>query len=94
MQAFLAYMMIVNAGTYWLYGVDKKRAKRKERRIPERVLIMLAIAGGSLGAYIGMGVFHHKTRKPRFSVGIPLILLVQIFLLVYFLYLRQNGIEF
>ena len=58
MQAFLAYMMIVNAGTYWLYGVDKKRAKRKERRIPERVLIMLAIAGGSLGAYIGMGVFH------------------------------------
>ena len=88
MQIFLAYMLAVNVGTYWLYGRDKKRAKRQERRIPEKVLIMLAIAGGSIGAYIGMGVFRHKIRKPRFYIGIPLIILLQIVLLVCFLYLR------
>lgn len=88
MQIFLAYMMVINVGTYWLYGRDKKRAKRKERRIPEKVLIMLAIAGGSVGAYIGMVVFRHKTRKPPFYIGIPLILLLQMVLLFYFFCLK------
>ena len=67
---------------FLLYGADKYRATRKKWRIPEKVLIGIALCGGSAGALLGMYVFHHKTRKNKFRIGIPLIFVAQIIVVV------------
>lgn len=76
------YLLIINAVSFLLMREDKKRAIEKLWRIPERILIGLAIAGGSLGALLGMNIFRHKTKKPLFYAGLPLIFLLQGFLLI------------
>ena len=72
----------VNIIAFLLYGADKYRATRKKWRIPEKVLIGIALCGGSAGALLGMYVFHHKTRKNQFRIGIPLIFVAQIIVVV------------
>lgn len=72
------YLILINIITFIVYGVDKKRARRKQWRVPEKVLFLLAIIGGSVGALLGMLVFRHKTQKWYFKFGIPAILLLQI----------------
>lgn len=72
----LLYLIGINLITFYSYGLDKDRAKKHAWRIPEHTLIGLAFAGGCLGAAAGMGVFHHKTRKTKFRVAIPLALLI------------------
>ena len=78
MKNMVIYLMAVNFITFLLYGDDKSRARRHAWRIPEKTLILSAVIGGSAGAILGMRFFHHKTRKPKFAVGVPVILLVQI----------------
>ena len=78
-------LLVVNLITLVLFGSDKGKAERGEWRIPERVLLIFSLAGGAAGACIGMKLFHHKTRKPLFAVGIPLMLVVQIGLMLVFL---------
>ena len=78
------YLEIINIVSFALFGIDKRRAKLGRWRIPEGTLILSAVVGGSIGALAGMLLFRHKTRKPRFTVGIPVILAMQIifFLLI------------
>ena len=71
------YLLILNAVAFVLMLVDKRRAQKKQWRISEKALLLTAILGGSLGSLLGMKLFHHKTRKMPFSVGIPVILAVQ-----------------
>lgn len=78
------YLILVNFIAFCLYGYDKRKAKRNAWRIPEKTLIGIAVIGGSVGALLGMKVFHHKTKKRKFSFGIPVIILVQILLYCYF----------
>lgn len=82
----LTYLELVNLTAFVLYGIDKYRAKRGRWRIPEAALILIAVIGGSIGALGGMYLFRHKTRKPRFSVGVPVILGMQVlfFLLLFY----------
>ena len=82
-QLIIDYWIAVNIIAFCVFGIDKRRARKKRWRIPEAVLFALALAGGALGALAGMYVFRHKTRKWYFAWGIPLILLVQTALLVY-----------
>ena len=70
------YVIIINVVTFFIYGLDKSRAKAGQWRIPEAQLIFLAVIGGSVGALAGMKVFHHKTRKPKFKTGVPAILII------------------
>lgn len=63
---FLVYLTGVNLAAFFLYGLDKYRARRKQWRIPEHTLLLLAFLGGCVGAAVGMALFHHKTRKTRF----------------------------
>ena len=77
------WLIAINLVTFFAFGVDKWKAKRKEkneavRRIPEKNLLLLAAAGGSVGALLGMRVFHHKTRHRVFQFGVPVILALQI----------------
>lgn len=78
------YLIGINVLTFLLYGIDKWRAQRDRWRIPEDTLIWLAIVGGSIGALLGMYLFRHKTRHRKFTIGIPVILAVQL-VLAYFL---------
>ena len=73
-----AYLLVMNLIGFALMGADKRRAKRHAWRIPEKTLFLAAILGGSLGAWAGMYVFHHKTKHRYFVVGMPLILAGQI----------------
>lgn len=82
----LIYLEAVNLLALAMMGIDKHRARTSRERIPELVLLGVAVIGGSIGAIAGMRLFHHKTRKPRFSVGLPVILAMQIgfFLCLFF----------
>ena len=75
------YLLLVNAAAFLAFGEDKRRAKRREWRIPEATLMGLAAAGGSPGALAGMRFFHHKTRHRKFTAGVPALLIAQIALL-------------
>ncbi len=79
----LVWLAAVNLVTFAVYGIDKAKAKRGAWRVPERTLFLLPLLGGSLGALLGMKVFHHKTKHWYFVWGIPLILLAQIALAVW-----------
>ncbi len=74
----ICYLAVINILAFILYGIDKSNAVHHSRRVPERTLLLLALVGGSIGALIAMYMFHHKTRKKRFSFGVPVMLLLQI----------------
>ena len=83
MSGFLvAILVLVNVVTFFVYGIDKWKARHNRWRIPEAVLLGLAAAGGSIGAWLGMRVWHHKTMHKKFQVGVPLILAAQIALVL------------
>ena len=88
MKYFLIYLIIINVISFACFGADKRRARKHKWRISEGMLFLLAIAGGSIGAMIGMYVFHHKTRHWYFKFGLPCILIVQI-AVVWFLVSRH-----
>ena len=71
------YLFVINMITFAAFGLDKRKAKKRKFRIRESVLLGLALIGGSLGAMAGMFLFHHKTRKPAFRIGIPVLFLLQ-----------------
>ena len=77
----LIYLVIINVVTFFMYGVDKWKAKKSKWRIREATLLGLAVLGGSIGAWLGMKVWHHKTMHKKFKYGLPLILLAQIALI-------------
>ena len=78
MDVLILYLFIVNAAAFLFMLADKQKARRKAWRIPETTLLGVAAIGGSLGAILAMHIFRHKTRHPKFSFGLPLLLLLQI----------------
>lgn len=78
MKYILFYLLLINAASFLLMLADKHKAKRNLWRIPESTLIGSAVLGGSVGAIVGMRLFRHKTRHPKFYIGLPLILAAQI----------------
>lgn len=85
MKYLLAYLFIINAVGFLLMLVDKQKAKHKRWRIPEATLMGVAALGGSVGSLLGMYTVRHKTKHIKFTLGIPVILVLQIFAAVYFL---------
>lgn len=76
------YLIAINLVTFFIYGIDKLKAKRGKWRIPESMLLTLAVVGGSIGALLGMLVFRHKTKHKKSIIGVPLILAAQVALLI------------
>ena len=74
----LIYLAAVNGIAFLLCGIDKWKARRERWRIPEKTLFLSAILGGSVGFLLGMPLFRHKTKHKSFTIGIPLILALQI----------------
>ena len=79
------YLLAVNITAFILYGLDKSYAKKNKRRIPEATLLFWAWIGGSVGAFLGMRIFHHKTRKPKFYV-VPVLMVLEIIICIFCLY--------
>ena len=86
----LYYLAFINLLLFVLMGVDKAKAKRGSRRVPEATLFFLAVVGGSLGGLLGMAVFRHKTLHKSFRIGFPVILIAQLALAGY-LILKSKG---
>ena len=80
----LFYLLSINILLFICMGIDKSRAMKNKWRIPENTLMLLAIAGGSIGGIAGMYLFRHKTKHTKFKIGFPIILLLQIGILIYF----------
>lgn len=77
------YLLAVNVVAFAAFGIDKYKAKRGLWRISEATLLLLAVVGGSIGALLGMRIWHHKTQHAKFRYGLPLIILAQIALIYY-----------
>ena len=80
------WLILVNLAAFILYGTDKSYAKKGARRIPEKTLLFWAWIGGSIGAFLGMKVFHHKTLKPKFAVTVPLLMVLELVICGFCLY--------
>lgn len=78
MKFIYLYIALINAVTFAYMGIDKRKAIHHAFRIPERVLFLLSLLGGSLGTLFGMFIFHHKTNKKQFLFGIPVLLILNI----------------
>ena len=76
MRILMYYLIAVNVAAWIMYGLDKWKARSGKWRISERTLLIVALIGGSVGALTGMLMFRHKTKKPKFVVGIPVMLVV------------------
>lgn len=84
MKYFLIYLLIINLIGFFSMFLDKQKAKRNKWRIPEKTLFLIALIGGSLGTTLGMYTFRHKTKHWYFKFCMPLILVVQLVLAIYF----------
>ena len=77
------YLIIVNLIAFVLFGIDKRKAKKNKWRIKESTLLIAAAIGGSYGALLGMFIFHHKTRKPKFFLSVPVFAVIYTILIGY-----------
>lgn len=84
MKYLLIYLGIINLIGFFSMFLDKQKAKRGKWRIPEKTLFLLAVIGGSLGTTLGMHMFRHKTKHWYFKFGMPMILIIQFVLILYF----------
>lgn len=79
------YLVAINILGFVLMGVDKWKAKSRKWRIPEASLFFVAILGGSVGSIIGIYTFRHKTKHKKFTIGMPIILVIQVALVIWLL---------
>ena len=90
----LFYLVTINAVGFLIMLADKEKAKKHLWRIPEATLLTVAALGDSIGSLAGMKVFHHKTKKPKFYIGIPAILVLQILLCVFaYIYILEKRLS-
>ena len=85
MEEIICFLLAINIATFLLYGIDKYKAKKNKWRISEATLLTMAAIGGSIGAWAGMRLWHHKTMHKKFKYGIRVIIIMQIALAVYLL---------
>ena len=84
-KIIIIYLVVINVVTFFMYGIDKWKARKAKWRIREAALLGLAVLGGSVGAWLGMRVWHHKTLHKKFRYGVPAIIVFQLLLVGYLL---------
>lgn len=89
-KIIIGYVIVINVITLMMYGIDKWKAKHSKWRIPEATLLIMAAVGGSIGAWTGIKLFHHKTLHKKFKYGVTAIFLIQLGIIL-FIYLKTNN---
>jgi len=84
---YISYLLLVSIFTFFVYGIDKSKAKKGKTRIKESTLLLLGSIGGAIGSFIGRIIFHHKTDKKYFSISVIFSLLLEIALAIVIIYL-------
>lgn len=84
MKIFVIYLILLNVCTFFVFRLDKRKAKHHQFRISEFTLLSLVVLGGSFGAYVAMYHYRHKTKHLKFVLGVPLIIIIQIFSYLFF----------
>ena len=82
-QNIIIYFIIINIIGFLIMYIDKQKAKKGKWRIPEKTLFIITALGGGIGTIAGMYTFHHKTKKLKFTIGLPTILILEIILVIY-----------
>lgn len=82
-EIFIYYLIAINIIAFIVYGIDKFKATKGYWRIPESTLLLLAIIGGSVGAWLGMMLWHHKTKHWKFMIGVPAVFFFHLSLIAY-----------
>lgn len=77
------YIIAVNLVTFVTYGIDKYKSIKRKGRISEATLLTMAVIGGSIGAWTGMKVWRHKTMHKKFTIGIPIVFVIHLFIVIY-----------
>ncbi len=83
MNYILLYLCVINVATFFLYGYDKRKAVKNKRRVPEKVLHLWALFGGSIGAFVGQRIFRHKIAKASFQLAFFALIILQLSILVF-----------
>lgn len=86
MLYFYVYLIIINIIAFALFWIDKIKAKRNLWRIPEKVLLGFGFIGGALGGILAMGIFRHKTKKPKFIITMPVFLIIHLAAIAFCIY--------
>ncbi len=82
----IIYILLINLIGFFAMLIDKKKAQKGKWRIPEKTLLIITLLGGGVGTILGMYMFRHKTKKLKFTIGFPVILILEIILAVYFIF--------
>ncbi|MBR0305230.1 MAG: DUF1294 domain-containing protein [Lachnospiraceae bacterium] len=77
-RILIVYLLLANVIAFAMYGIDKRKAMKDQWRIPEKTLLLAALIGGSFGAFVGMQVFHHKTKHWKFILGVPACMILHV----------------
>ena len=84
------YMIAINLIAFIFYGIDKRKAIKGSRRIPEKTLILLVVIGGAFGGFLGMKLFHHKTQKKKFYITVPIFVVLYLTVMILCLWRVMN----
>ena len=84
MKYLVIYLIVMNIIGFFIMAIDKHKAKKHAWRIPEKMLFLTSLVGGSIGTWAGMYVFRHKTKHWYFVIGMPLILVLHVVLILHF----------
>lgn len=87
LKNIVIYLIAINLIGFLAMGIDKLKAKRASWRIPENTLFMFTILGGGIGTIAGMYTFRHKTKKLKFTIGMPVLFILEIVIIIYFMYI-------
>ena len=85
-QMIILYVLIINLIGFGIMGIDKFKAKKGFWRTPEKTIFTITLLGGGIGTVTGMYLFRHKTKKMKFTIGLPTILISEIVLIIYFMF--------
>ena len=77
-RILIVYLLLANVIAFAMYGIDKRKAMKDQWRIPEKTLLLAALIGGSFSAFVGMQVFHHKTKHWKFILGVPACMILHV----------------
>ena len=83
LKNILTYLLIINIIGFFAMGIDKKKAEKMKWRIPEKTFFLITLFGGGIGTIAGMYTFRHKTKKKYFTIGLPAILIIEVFCVLY-----------